>query len=80
MNEHKSLDNFRKAVNAAMKMDPKSSQEKLIRYYEEREYTLHQVSGFSTNQLIELFAAGCTLEPPKKAEPIFREPVMRNIP
>lgn len=61
-----SLDNLRKAVNAAIKLDPKSDEAQIIRYYEEREFTLHQVSGFSTNQLIELFAAGCTLEPPKK--------------
>lgn len=36
-----------------------------VRYYEERVSKLRQVSGYDTEKLIELFAAGYTLVPPE---------------
>ena len=37
----------------------------LIRYYDEKNTTLRQLTGYDIEKLIELFAAGYTLEPPK---------------
>lgn len=39
--------------------------EATARYYDELENKLYMVSGYTVSQLIKLFAAGCTLQPPK---------------
>ena len=39
---------------------------KNLRTFEEMEHRLIQVSGFDMEKLIDLFAAGYTLQPPKK--------------
>ena len=44
-----------------------------IRCLEERVSKLEQVSGKSMDELIELFAAGWTLNPPRELTPSFRE-------
>ena len=66
---------FAKAVAAAMTSNP---DRRPNMYYEEMDAKMRQVSGFSINQVISLFAAGYVLKPPK-AQPEFKEPVIREI-
>lgn len=44
---------------------PRTSESETIRKYEKQVATLIKVSGFDVEKLIELFAAGYTLQPPK---------------
>ena len=47
---------------------PYHNASKTLRHYEETETKLIKVSGFDMEKLIELFAAGYTLQPPKHAD------------